>query len=254
MRSGRVLASTVLAVCASVSAGAQQSQNTVLEAHRVTPKAGMRAQLEAGRAKHMAWHKQQGDTWAWHVWEVTTGPETGSYIVTSPNHQWQDFDAWAAKMGKGDAADAAVNLEPYQASASTSYWVMLADASRPPAPGGAPAKGTLTTYRIKQGKNGQFREALRTLKGALEKGNYPRRSIWYTLANGGPTGTFAVFVPRASMAEMALTEPSMRDVVEKALGRSAGEAALDAFSDAVESGSSELLEFRADLSYLPPSP
>ena len=58
---------------------------------------GMRAQLEAGRAKHMAWHKQQGDTWTWHVWEVTTGPETGSYIVVSPNHQWQDLDAWAAK-------------------------------------------------------------------------------------------------------------------------------------------------------------
>ena len=46
----------------------------------------------------------------------------------------------------------------------------------------------------------------------------------------------------------------MRDVVETALGRSAGEAALDAFNDAIESGSSELLEFRADLSYLPPSP
>jgi hypothetical protein len=253
MRAGRVFVSTVLAVCASVAAGAQQSQNTVLEAHRVTPKAGMRAQLEAGRVKHMAWHKQQGDTWAWHVWEVTTGPETGSYIVTSPNHQWQDFDAWAAKMGKGDAADGAVNLAPYQASSSTSYWVMLADASRPPAPGGPLVMGTFTTYRIKQGKGGQFREALRTIKGALEKGNYPRRSIWYTLANGGPTGTFAAFVPRASMAEMALTEPSMRDVVETAIGRSAGEAALDAFNDAVESGSSELLEFRADLSYLPPS-
>ena len=254
MRSGRVLVSTVLAVCASVAAGAQQTQNTVLEAHRVTPKAGMRAQLEAGRAKHMAWHKQQGDTWTWHVWEVTTGPETGSYIVVSPDHQWQDFDAWTAKMGKGDTADAAVNLAPYQASSSTSYWVMLADASRPPAPGGQLVMGTFTTYRIKPGKSDQFRQALRTLKGALEKANYPRRSIWYSLANGGPTGTYGVFVPRASMAEMALTEPSMRNVVETALGRTAGEAALDAFSDAVESGSSEMLEFRADLSYLPPSP
>ena len=254
MRSGRILVSTVLTMCTSVAVGAQENQNTVVEAHRATPKPGMRAQLEAGRVKHMAWHKQQGDTWAWHVWEVTTGAETGSYLVVSPGHQWPDLDAWAAKMGKGDAADAAVNLAPYQASASSSYWVMLADASRPPAPGGPLVKGTLTTYRIKPGKGDQFREALRTLKGALEKGNYPRRAIWYALANGGPTGTYAVFVPRASMAEMALTEPSLRTVVETALGRTAGEAALDAFSDAVESGSSELLEFRADLSYLPPSP
>jgi len=27
-------------------------------------------------------------------------------------HQWKDFDAWEAKYGKGDLADAAVNLSP----------------------------------------------------------------------------------------------------------------------------------------------
>jgi len=254
MRSGSVFASTILAVCVSAAAGAQPAQNTVVEVHRVTPKAGMRAQLEAGRVKHMAWHKQQGDTWAWHVWEVITGPETGSYIVGSPNHQWQDLDAWAAKMAKGDAADAAVNLAPYTASSSMSYWVMLADVSRPPTPGGQLVMATFTTYHLKPGKADRFREALRTITGALEKGNYPRRGIWYALANGGPTGTYAVLTPRASMAEMASTEPSLRNVVETALGRTATDAAFDAFSDAVENGSSELLEFRPDLSYLPPSP
>lgn len=253
MRSRRVLAATVLAACVSATAGAQPAQNTVVEVHRVTPKAGMRAQLEAGRVKHMAWHKQQGDTWAWHVWEVTTGPETGSYIVGSPNHQWQDLDAWAAKMGKGDAADAAVNLAPYQQSSSMSYWVMLADASRPLTPGGQLVMATFTTYHLKPGKGDQFREALRTIKGALEKSNYSRRGIWYSLANGGPTGTYAVLTPRASMDEMAPTEPSLQSVVETALGRTAGEAAFDAFNDAVESGSSELLRFRQDLSYQPPS-
>lgn len=254
MRSRSVFASTFLAVCVSAAAGAQPAQNTVVEVHRITPKAGMRAQLEAGRVKHMAWHKQQGDTWAWHVWEVTTGPETGSYIVGSPGHQWQDLDAWAAKMAKGDAADAAVNLAPYTASSTMSYWVMLADVSRPPAPGGQPVMATFTTYHLKPGKADQFREALRTIKGALEKGNFPRHSIWYVLANGGPTGTYAVLTPRASMAEMAPTEPSLRNVVEAALGRTATDAAFDSFNDAVESGTSELLSFRLDLSYLPPSP
>ena len=253
MRTGRVFASAVVAVFVSTAAGAQQPQNTVVEVHRVTPKPGMRAQLEAGRVKHMAWHKQQGDTWAWHVWEVTTGPDTGSYIIGSPNHEWKDVDTWNAKMAKGDAADAAVNLAPYQASSSMSYWVMLADASRPPAPGGQLVMATFTTYHIKPGKADQFREALRTVRGALEKGNFPLRSIWYVLANGGPTGTYAVLTPRASMAEMALPQPSLMETVEKALGRSASDAAFDAFNDAVDGGSSELLEFRADLSYLPPS-
>jgi hypothetical protein len=252
MRTGRVFASAVLSVFVSAAAGAQQAQDTVVEVHRVTPKAGMTAQLEAGRVKHMAWHKQQGDTWAWHVWEVTTGPETGSYIIGSPNHQWKDVDTWNAKMAKGDAADAAVNLAPYQASSSMSYWVMLADASRPPTPGGQLVAATFTTYRIKPGKGDQFRDALKTVKGALEKGNFPLRSIWYTLASGGPTGTFAVLTLRASMADMAVPQPAMRQVIETSLGKPAADAAFDAFYGAIESGSSELLQFRADLSYLPP--
>jgi hypothetical protein len=56
------------------------------------------------------------------------------------------------------------------------------------------------------------------------------------------------------MAEMALTEPSLRNVVETALGRTVTDSTFDAFSDAVESGTTELFEFRPDLSYLPPSP
>jgi hypothetical protein len=253
MRTGGVVVSAALAVFVSAGASAQQSQDTVVEVHRVTPKPGMREQLEAGRVKHMAWHKQQGDTWAWHVWEVITGPDTGSYIVGSPGHQWKDVDAWTAKMAKGDAADAAVNLAPHQASSTMSYWVMLADASRPPAAGGPPVMATLTTYHVKPGKGDQFRDSLRTVKGALDKASFPRRAIWYVLANGGTAGTYAVLSPRASMADMALPEPSMRQVVETALGKAAADAAFNAFNDAVESGTSELLQFRSDLSYLPPS-
>jgi hypothetical protein len=253
MRPSRVLVSAGLAVLVSAVSSAQQPQTTVVEVHRVTPKPGMREQLEAGRVKHMAWHKQQGDTWAWHVWEVITGPDTGSYIIGSPDHQWKDLDGWSAKMAKGDAADAAVNLAPYQASSTMSYWVMLADASRPPAPGAPPVMATLTTYQVKPGKSDQFRDALTTVKGALEKANFPRRGVWYALASGGPTGTYAVLTPRASMAEMELPEPSMRQVVETTLGKAASDAAFNAFYDAIESGSSELLEFRSDLSYVPPS-
>jgi hypothetical protein len=253
MRTGRIFASAVVVVSMAAAAHAQQPKDTVVEVHRVTPRPGMRAQLEAGRAKHMAWHKQQGDTWAWHVWEVTTGPETGSYIVGSPGHQWTDFDAWNARMAKGDSADAAVNLQPYQESSEMSYWVMLADASRPPAQGSQLVMATFTTYHLKPGTSDRFREAMRTISAALDKGNFPLRSIWYSLANGGPVNTYAVLTPRASMADMALPQPTLRQVVETSIGRAAADAAFDAFSDSVESGSSELLQLRPDLSYLPPS-
>jgi len=253
MRHGRVILAATLGVCLAAPALAQQqAQNTVLEAHRVAPKPGMRAQLEAGRIKHMAWHKQQGDKFTWHVWEIVTGPETGGYIIVSPGHQWKDFDGWNQKMAKGDAADAEINLAPYQVSSTMSYWVHQAELSRDPAPGTPmPAFGTLTTYRLKSGKADQFREAVRTIRGALDKGNWPLRGAWYSLASGGPVGSWAVFTGRASIADMALPQPSMRQVVETALGKEAAEKVFQSFSDCVEDGTSELLQFRQDLSYLP---
>ena len=31
----------------------------------------------------MDWHKAQNDPWAWEVFEVMTGPETGGYLIAS---------------------------------------------------------------------------------------------------------------------------------------------------------------------------
>jgi hypothetical protein len=55
----------------------------------------MSQQYEAGRKKHMAWHKSQNDPWSWHKWEVLTGPNTGSYVVGTFGHNWKDMEVVA---------------------------------------------------------------------------------------------------------------------------------------------------------------
>ena len=42
-------------------------------------KAGMNAKYEAGRKRHMEWHRKQADTWAWFTWEVETGDRAGMF-------------------------------------------------------------------------------------------------------------------------------------------------------------------------------
>lgn len=84
-----------------------------------------------------------------------------------------------------------------------------------------------------------------------DKAEFERRAAWYMLVSGGPTRTFAVFAPRASMADMALPQVSMIEALEKAIGRGPANTAMDSLNDAIESGETELLEFRQDLSYLP---
>ncbi len=94
----------------------------------------MTDKYEAGRKKHMAWHKAQGDPWAWNVYEITTGPDTGGYIIVSSNHQWADFDTWTAKFGDGDTADADASMAGTQAARRCPIWTQLNSLSRlPPA-------------------------------------------------------------------------------------------------------------------------
>jgi hypothetical protein len=49
----------------------------------------MTQQYEAGRKKHMAWHKSQKDTWSWYAWEVVTGENTGSYVIGTFEHNFE---------------------------------------------------------------------------------------------------------------------------------------------------------------------
>ena len=75
MRSTVMSVTGALALLASVSVSAQTPPpDSVTEVLRQKPRQGMVKEYEASRKKHMAWHKAQNDTWAWDVFEITTGP------------------------------------------------------------------------------------------------------------------------------------------------------------------------------------
>ncbi len=95
-----------LVVLVSTSVSAQTAPpDTVTEVIRQKARQGTQQQYEAARKKHMAWHKGQNDPWAWDVFQITTGPDTGAYIIASGNHQWKEMEEWDAKMGDADTAD-----------------------------------------------------------------------------------------------------------------------------------------------------
>src|SRR5258708_38026744 len=106
MRSMVVSVAGALVVVLSVSVRAQTAPpDSVTEVLRQKPRQGMRQEYEANRKKHMAWHKAQNDPWAWDVFEITTGRDTGGYVIASGNHQWKEMEQWQAQMAAADAAD-----------------------------------------------------------------------------------------------------------------------------------------------------
>src|SRR5436309_2634149 len=109
------------------------AQNTpppdkVCEVHVNKVKPGMIAQYEQGRAKHMAWHKSQNDPWTWNVWEITTGENTGNYLVSTCGHEWKDFDT-REKLNADDNVNALATMGDSMAAETMSYYVFRPDAS-----------------------------------------------------------------------------------------------------------------------------
>ncbi len=88
---------------------AQDEPGNLSRAFFVKPKPGMEQQFEAAYKQHIAWHRQQSDTWAWHTWQYETGDRFGQYAVWTAGHHWEDFDAHA-EFSAADTADYMANV------------------------------------------------------------------------------------------------------------------------------------------------
>jgi hypothetical protein len=242
--------SVVVVTLIAVPSAARAQQPTPDQVTQVNVQhVGNVAQYEAARKQHMAWHKAQGDSWAWNVYEVTTGPETGAYVIATGGHTWAEHDTWNAKMGAGDSADAQKTMAGTIEGTTTSYWVMLPAQSRAPATPATSRYLAITYFQAKPGHGTALEAAVAKIKGALDAAKYAPHSIWYRLGSGGPGGLYAVVVPRASLSEMAT--PAVGAALRAHLGEAQGAALIKGLYDNVESSRLEMLEHRPDLSYVP---
>ena len=136
MRIKSAVLGALFAMAPAFPALAQPANVTIIAAQFLKP--GMAKQYEAGRTKHMGWHKSQKDAWSWYVWEVISGDNTGAYVTGSFGHAWKDFDG-REKFEKADDADVAATMGPSVARATLSYWTERADISQSPStPGSTP--------------------------------------------------------------------------------------------------------------------
>src|SRR5271165_7142071 len=131
MRRIAVALFAMLVLCLVPAALAQSTDVNVGWVYLSTPKAGMVKQLEEGRKKHMEFHRKQGDSWTWLIWEIMTGENTGGYYSTTFGHSWKDLDAWETKMGTADTSDGQNNLSPFVSSQTATIWMILKDSSHP---------------------------------------------------------------------------------------------------------------------------
>ncbi len=250
MRIVTLLCSAIMVLAPALAGAQTPPPDSVSEVLRQKIRPGTVQDYEAARKKHMTWHKAQNDPWVWEVFEVMTGPDTGSYLISSGDHQWKDMEAWVAKMADADAADSQASMGPYIAGTQREYWTQLNAISRLPSSEIQYPLITITTYHVKPGGDAALRAAIAKVNAALDAGSFPLRTIWYVLTSGGLSPTYAVVAPREGLGAMA-PSPSLIELLEKQLGKPAADALVKSFYDNVISSSTELLRLRTDLSYLP---
>jgi hypothetical protein len=245
---------TILSAVAALSllaltADAQPMGGEIAHIYLNTPKAGGSQAYEAGRKKHMEWHRAQNDGWAWLTWEIVTGERAGAYYTGTFGHEWKEFDGRAA-FEAADEADAAINLTPVTGSSVPMLFRYLTKASRPTGSVEPTAFSQLTFYTVKVDGVGEFTRALNAIKDALDKANWPVHSDWYALVSGGEGPQFVLGVDRSSWADFAPQEKSIEMAVAEATSVGESNALFDAIRTNTVKVYTEVIRYRADLSYI----
>lgn len=237
----------ILALSASVC-WAQSGPDKVCEINVVAPKPGGAKALEEARKKHNEFHKAEKDKQPILIWEIATGPSQGGYLSAECGMSWKDLDRDA--FDQRDAADREKTMSGMVGSQHTSYWIFRQDLSTGTETTTPTKKMTVVHYFVKPSGLVQFNESIKRINAAIAQTKYPSKpSRWYALANGGEGPHFVVVTDRNSFADMQGPEQTMADMLKQAYGND--DKTLQNLREAVDHTMSEMMDYRADLSYIP---
>lgn len=234
------------------SAAAQEKPGTLAALEFQKPKNGMVRQYEDGRKQKAAWHRRQKDPQPLLVWQILSGDSTGSYIVGRVRKHWSDFDKPAVST-QAELEEFQKVVGNYTDSIVARFYNSLPEISNPDVPGRPPQLDEVITFRVRYGKESDFRSAVSRVYDAVQKTNWSVHYEWYVLHSGGDLGTYVLFLPRADWADFEgeVDVNPFRKMLTDAFGKADADSIIDRIDTSVQSETSEIIQFRSDLSDLP---
>jgi len=252
MKMRTVLSAVAVLLFAALSVVAQEKPGTLAALEFQKPKNGMVKQYQDGRKQKAAWHKEQKDPQPLLVWEILSGDSTGTYIVGRLGQHWSDFDK-PAIPDQADLEEFQKVVGNYVDSIVGRYYDLLPKISNPDSSGMPSKFGEIITFYVRYGKGSDFRSAISRINDAAQKTKWPVHYEWYLLANGGVQGTYVLVLPRTNWADFE-DKPDVkpfREMIKDAFGQAEADSIVDRIDASVQTETSEIIQFRPDLSYLP---
>jgi len=178
------------------------------------PLDGHTVEFEAGYIRHLAWHRQAGDSWVWYGWNVTFGERQRWFIYATFGHSAASLDGPVAPAD--DERDNVLNVAPhveYMGNALYEYLPSLSRGTGEPQP---TARLELTTVDLVPGTAKAFEAALSAGQSTLQG-----ETLWYRMVAGGAAPRYVRLRPRPSLAAVldGRSEQALPDEVNHLIAR-----------------------------------
>ena len=242
------LASIALITCAA-QAVAQDEEETdgLANVVHITAKDGHNKALEEGIT---AYHHYMGDkkgAWRYQWFSIVTGPDSGTYIARSGNHNYADFDTtndWDEESGAKFVELVAPHIDTAVATITRGdddlgIWPDSMEAYK---------LFSVTQWQIKQGKGRAFNEGLKKIDAALKAASWGNYYAFTYPVSGGKGNQISLVSPQKNYADMKPLDQKFIDVMNEAMGEQEAAAFLADWSSTYYTGQNMLLEYRDELS------
>jgi len=157
------------------------------------PHDGQTVDFEAGYIRHLDWHRQADDTWAWYGWTIWAGERQRWFVYATFGHSAADLDRPVAAAE--DERDNVSNVAPHAEYMGNELYEYLPGPSRGT---GEPRPSTrleFTTVDLVPGAEKEFEAALTANRAALQG-----ETLWYRMVAGGRLPRYVRLSPRPSLS------------------------------------------------------
>ena len=201
--------------------------------------------LEEGILEHNRWHQDQGDQWAWDVWQAVTG--TPEYVYISSGHDWADFDNASIDVSQ-DHHNWAETGGQHTRSSTTYMWQALPDVSLGDATE-LPNVVQVFEFSMNSGGDEAFAHVLAKYHEAAQA-VAPNDDFSWTAVVAGPEGTTHFVVsPAGSFSDFGMDTLEPPEVLAAHYGMTEARALMEMFAGAMTFKQSRIWARRPDLSF-----
>jgi hypothetical protein len=159
------------------------------------PHDGDTLDFEAGYIRHLEFHRQARDTWAWYGWSIWAGERQRWFVYATFGHSATSLDN--PVPAAEDERDNVANVTPHAQFVGNALYEYLPGMSRGTGEPQPTARLEFTTLDLVPGAAQAFEAALTADQSRLQG-----ETLWYRMVAGGTAPRYVRLRPRPSLSAM----------------------------------------------------